>query len=187
MKIKKTLLAAALGIGMLSTTSAHAVLTIKLAVYDSLSSHSNTADNWKWMSSYSVWEATTNIFLYPENWLENTESTSNTECNDSSSILFCRRPDLAQLDLTIENTSGNLSYIDLTAVTLDGWKFEIPEKWFASNNSYIIPGCSTCNWGLSVTIQDIPATPVPEPETYAMLLAGLGLLSFTAKRRKQSA
>lgn len=28
---------------------------------------------------------------------------------------------------------------------------------------------------------------VPEPETYAMLLAGLGLLSFTAKRRKQNA
>lgn len=27
-------------------------------------------------------------------------------------------------------------------------------------------------------------TPVPEPETYAMLLAGLGLLSFTARRRK---
>ena len=27
-------------------------------------------------------------------------------------------------------------------------------------------------------------TPVPEPETFAMLLAGLGLIGFTARRRK---
>jgi len=30
------------------------------------------------------------------------------------------------------------------------------------------------------------ATPVPEPEVYAMLLAGLGLLNFIGRRRKQS-
>ncbi len=30
-------------------------------------------------------------------------------------------------------------------------------------------------------------TPVPEPETYAMLLAGLGLLGFMAHRRKETA
>ena len=28
------------------------------------------------------------------------------------------------------------------------------------------------------------AAPVPEPETYAMMIAGLGLLAFAAKRRK---
>ncbi len=30
-------------------------------------------------------------------------------------------------------------------------------------------------------------SPVPEPETYAMLLAGLGLVGFMARRRKESA
>jgi len=30
-------------------------------------------------------------------------------------------------------------------------------------------------------------TPIPEPETYAMMLAGLGLMGFVARRRKQRA
>lgn len=33
-------------------------------------------------------------------------------------------------------------------------------------------------------VEDIP--PIPEPEAYAMLLAGLGLLGFMARRRKES-
>ncbi|MGS0756268.1 FxDxF family PEP-CTERM protein, partial [Roseateles sp. GG27B] len=31
---------------------------------------------------------------------------------------------------------------------------------------------------------NVDVTPVPEPETYALLLAGLGVLAFVAKRRK---
>lgn len=34
---------------------------------------------------------------------------------------------------------------------------------------------------------NLVAAPVPEPETYAMMLAGLGLLGFVARRRKQQA
>lgn len=34
---------------------------------------------------------------------------------------------------------------------------------------------------------DMTVAPVPEPETYAMMLAGLGLLGVFAKRRKQKA
>ena len=33
----------------------------------------------------------------------------------------------------------------------------------------------------------LPTNPVPEPETYAMMLAGLGLLGFVARRRRQGA
>jgi len=36
-------------------------------------------------------------------------------------------------------------------------------------------------------LDNVSVSAVPEPETYAMLLAGLGLLGFMARRRKESA
>ncbi len=49
-----------------------------------------------------------------------------------------------------------------------------------------------CGGGLTVselggTPAFLPFVPVPEPETYAMMLAGLGLMGFVARRRKQNA
>ena len=41
-----------------------------------------------------------------------------------------------------------------------------------TQNDYLV-------WGVNV------AAPIPEPETYAMLLAGLGLLGFAARRKRQ--
>ncbi len=38
-----------------------------------------------------------------------------------------------------------------------------------------------------IEVFTISAAPVPEPETYAMMLAGLGLIGFVARRRKQTA
>ena len=37
--------------------------------------------------------------------------------------------------------------------------------------------------GVKIVIDNLQITPVPEPETYAMMLAGLGLLGFVARRR----
>ena len=39
------------------------------------------ADDWKWLSSYRVWEANRKVFLYPENWIE-------PELRDDKSPLF---------------------------------------------------------------------------------------------------
>ena len=41
---------------------------------------------------------------------------------------------------------------------------------------------SVSSWGLA--LDNVSVTAVPEPETYAMLLAGLGLMGAIAKRRK---
>jgi hypothetical protein len=47
-------------------------------------------------------------------------------------------------------------------------------------------------YGLEYTLQvqigevDVVAPPIPEPETYAMLLAGLGLLGFMARRKNNA-
>jgi hypothetical protein len=37
---------------------------------------------------------------------------------------------------------------------------------------------------LTLFARDMVTTPVPEPETYGMLLAGLGVLGLVARRRK---
>ena len=57
-------------------------------------------------------------------------------------------------------------------VLLGGWR---------SGNNYGL-NYST-EWDKVVLVQT--AAPVPEPETYAMMLAGLGLLGVVARRRKQ--
>ena len=61
----------------------------------------------------------------------------------------------------------------------------------------LTPPTSTGGWYMAAEVRGIPAgrettsgsigtmTAVPEPETYAMLLAGLGLMGFVARRRKQ--
>jgi len=53
----------------------------------------------------------------------------------------------------------------------------------------LFAGVTSVLWtttGQSVA-DNVTVTAVPEPETYAMLLAGLGLLGFMARRRKESA
>jgi len=50
-------------------------------------------------------------------------------------------------------------------------------------NMYLhVQGIGTEDYSAKYT----PVSPVPEPETYAMLLAGLGLIVFTARHRKQN-
>lgn len=76
----------------------------------------------------------------------------------------------------VTNFAGDLGY---------GW-------WSIGSGIYdgIVPG-RTIDYGFlditGLSIAPYIPSPVPEPSTYAMLLAGLGLLGFMARRRKESA
>ncbi len=48
-------------------------------------------------------------------------------------------------------------------------------------------GFTLTSYGTSLNVDNLvlsPAAPVPEPQTYAMLLIGLGLIGFMARRRE---
>jgi hypothetical protein len=72
------------------------------------------------------------------------------------------------------------------------------QNWFQFTHTFTASGATTTlgfrngdpatdnNNGLdNVVLIDVGVAAIPEPETYAMLLAGLGLLVFMARRRKQ--
>lgn len=86
--------------------------------------------------------------------------------------------------LTMAQTD-KLAYGDCTSAGLMG---SAPQKCMAGWNAYnangvLIPGGTMK--GTLLNTQTITAA-VPEPETYAMLMAGLGLMGFIARRRKLS-
>ena len=74
-------------------------------------------------------------------------------------------------------------------IGVDYWTFQLPSVSHAMHtivvNGAAIGGSTVGFTGsISVTNTPIAPPPVPEPQTYAMMLAGLGALSFLARRRQ---
>lgn len=91
------------------------------------------------------------------------------------------------------NGSGGVS--SPASVTVDGTTFPITDPLGSSPFAFVADGLSFSGNDLVVSITrsnswvflsevEFNAAPVPEPETYAMLLVGLGLLGFAVRRRK---
>jgi hypothetical protein len=97
---------------------------------------------------------------------------------------------LAAWEIMAENSSSyNLSNGNFT-VWGDGLGADALAQTWLNNLGNATPTLELYIWQQNTanSTQDLAVfapSPVPEPETYAMLLAGLGLLGFMAKRRKQ--
>jgi hypothetical protein len=101
------------------------------------------------------------------------------------------------LDTTFQNQGSNEilytgSFFDLGAdgttspTSLATWSWSWANAPIASSSS-LYAGFSLQSYGGITQGDNFSApTPVPEPETYAMMLAGLGLLSILSRRKKQS-
>jgi len=79
------------------------------------------------------------------------------------------------------NSSRTFSYA-MVNYSVGRDDFTNPSHLDLTSSSADTPARTVALWKLSNTI-----SAVPEPETYAMFLAGLGLLGFVSRRRKQKA
>lgn len=86
---------------------------------------------------------------------------------------------------TVEKTSSSLvssgSGLYSTLIVDDGYYYAAGQKGTGTASTNITAVTYIFS---AVTNGTPPITPVPEPETYAMLLAGLGLMGVLARRRK---
>jgi hypothetical protein len=100
-----------------------------------------------------------------------------------STMQWSGRDGTAHIDVTV---AGNTTGYDVTNHTAS-------LVWIKENLSFVATGANTTlrftntqNPYLHFAIVDgvsAVAAPVPEPETYALMLAGLGLVGFAARRR----
>jgi choice-of-anchor C domain-containing protein len=113
------------------------------------------------------------------------------------SFLLSGNPDSGPTVKTLDVlTNGNSHLFDFNITgnsrTNMGWK-QKTFTFIATGDTSTINFMSTtggastsgeCCWGPA--LDGVSVTAVPEPETYAMMLAGLGLMGFIARRRKQN-
>gem|GEM_PF-2421331 len=86
---------------------------------------------------------------------------------------------------TISTTFTLDGVVDGSDGRIDFETFSLGADWINLVSARIVNTDPNANQGL-FSVDNINIIPVPEPETYAMLLAGLGLLGFMARGRKET-
>ncbi|WP_197047246.1 FxDxF family PEP-CTERM protein [Paucibacter sp. KBW04] len=168
MKLKTISAAAVLAVSSLAASAT----TIDLGLLDSSGPDTSSGLSAKFAVNASIadtWTFTLDKASLVSFGAQQSFSSLSSAIHNFSGVLVGYGP----LNLTSTGTQANLSWSgSLLAGT---YSVNITGLSVAKNTQYT----ST----LSAT--PAPATPVPEPETYALLLAGLGVVGFMASRRKQ--
>lgn len=130
-----------------------------------------------------------------QQWGTVTPSSAAFSGDESSLFTFSLGSGASFAGLTISTS-------DLSSVSIDGNVFtqvsNVPDFWMYNGSlaaglhtitvltgPSFVPGGDTFSGAVTVAgITTISATPVPEPETFALMLAGLGAVSFMARRRQ---
>jgi hypothetical protein len=230
MKIKKTMLAAALSAGLFSAPGAHAALTLTLGgqgVYDdhlnitwlrdaNLAAsntfgvsgiNANGSMTWNTAQSWIGAMNAANYLGYSDWRLPTTLDTGTPGCNWAYSGTDCGyNVTSSEMGHLYYTELGNLGYYNTSGAYQPGWglthtgPFSNVQSYVYWSGTEYAPNTSsawffgTYNGFQSANGKDFnmyawavrpgQVAAVPEPETVAMLLAGLGMLSFTARRRR---
>ena len=195
----KLLATALIFAGSVSTASAAAVITNITASGAGLGSFSYTDDGFRNLDLTKVFDSVNPIVLTftvahdtgPGNPYNITEHITNNTGVDWTDFHFT---------ITEPDHGSGVVFTSFNSSTLSGFTLDSPpssgprdlnftgslvngnEAHALFNISPFDPGAGNTT---TFTLTQVPT--IPEPETYAMLLAGLGLLGFMAHRRKESA
>ena len=85
------------------------------------------------------------------------------------------------IDMNDDIDSFNLNYDSLLTRSVSAGTYYVAVTGYNENVENDFSGAGDKNWSYVLTIS---AAPVPEPESYAMFLAGLGIIGAVARRRK---
>lgn len=94
---------------------------------------------------------------------------------------------IATWEILYENTLNPYQVNSNSFKAFGGTGVSLAQTWLSGlhDSSFAVTGNYSIGLLQSGKYQDVvTVTPVPEPETYAMMLAGLGLMGFVARRRK---
>lgn len=202
MSIKKTFVCAAIA------ASAFAAQAQNLVVNGSFEANSIAAGNWITVNSTSGWTGAPNIEIR-NSAVGNAQQGSNFVELDTSgnsgmfqdvttgagwyqlSFWYSARQGVAAgsngLDFTFGSLSGNVLANVAGANSGNVWQQYTANVLLSAGNNRLTFEATGLSDSLGGSLDNVSVTAVPEPETYAMMLAGLALMGSIARRRKNKA